>query len=726
MIYIGTLAFSKWISLVIISLNSGDPCASSTESTAAMDSLHSGALQALPDAKNVYPVVTSLLKRDATTNVSTQYAVCYAEVDGTASDTWYDSGIRLRTARWVNAVNNRIMSGSSVEVKLEINDGTLEGDHLVLVKDATTCETAPSSTNNFNGFTVRSFITNNLITLPSLAAGQSADLTEGIYIMCLCNRQGTSGACNTVNDFTLLIGAQIKIVSRPRLGQSGIFGNVRMIAGYPAQYTITGSRTSDLTLKNGDKLYIAENCNIIPLMDNATQTVPMGLVEFDDATGTAKFTTPVELDAISLTQPRLLRVCFATQETAMLSTGTKTAFVVLQETITIIPMPRLGLWSARGDMKAVSGSRADFQISQAAPGDLIFFRSADATFPGGCGTVPLNTTGTESAPFSMSQYNSSGSGMLVNPALVSNGQTTRYLKACFLPTGVDGSPENYVELPDELHIIPAPVKALIHTWVESDLEMLKFNEPLGHAGREGDFVILQRNNCVGVQYISSKSPLGGIDYSYKTSLEQGGVLNNFRLADAKVKELPAGKYKVCYATESSEGWSQNDWVELPIEIEITTVLGDPPPQLTVPDAVSLGTDIVAYWNASTDLHKRVVENEEWIGLYVSGACADGVGEGRHECFLAYRNLPRGESSGIVRFTQEEYKVAGTFDLRMFRGELTNAQGRYCKGLTKATTGTYLYCMNVAAVTSNNITVFGKVESMGDLSSVSGVEHVVLV
>ena len=146
----------------------------------------------------------------------------------------------------------------------------------------------------------------------------------------------------------------------------------------------------------------------------------------------------------------------------------------------------------------------------------------------------------------------------------------------------------------------------------------------------------------------------------------------------------------------------------------------------VPQSVALGADIVVIWNASTPLMYRDSQPGAWLGLYEAGTCDDGVGEGRHECFLATQTLPVGVPAGIVRFTQSEYKAAGHYDVRYMRGDTTNNQGRQCKGLTKSSAGTYLYCMYMASATSSPVEVFGSIEQHNDLASVPGLEHIVLV
>jgi len=101
--YQGTLAADKWISLVDASLNNNNPCGQPSIAAAAADNLHTGALQ----GKGTWPAGTgsgqifkipqgagNLL--DATKT----YTVCYAETDGTASDsTWAATTIMIRVSK---------------------------------------------------------------------------------------------------------------------------------------------------------------------------------------------------------------------------------------------------------------------------------------------------------------------------------------------------------------------------------------------------------------------------------------------------------------------------------------------------------------------------------------------------------------------------------------------------------------------------------------------------
>merc|ERR1711881_357333 len=121
---------------------------------------------------------------------------------------------------------------------------------------------------------------------------------------------------------------------------------------------------------------------------------------------------------------------------------------------------------------------------------------------------------------------------------------------------------------------------MITQWVEAEVNELRFDAPTGHAGIEGDMVVIQPRNCDAVHLINT--PEGalrvGTYHSAWLFLEAGGIAKNFRLAEAKAKELPASstKYKVCYATKSSEGWSQHDWKQLDLDILITGISSEPP------------------------------------------------------------------------------------------------------------------------------------------------------
>jgi len=548
-----------------------------------------------------------------------------------------------------------------------------------------------------------------------------------------------------VNEFTLLIGVSFKIIEKPRLGQfngTGAYGqDIRGVAYSSHNYALKGSKTTGLTLKNSDKLFFSTSCNIVPGAPQEDASVPGSVFDFVDLTGAAVVTKPASLLSDG-TASRQLLACYATEESLTNNDNKAAAYVTLQDVLIIIPMPRLGIPGSPDHIRVVTGATPDFQITEAAQGDKVFFTDSNV----GCAAIPTALTGHTTLPVEMTSHNvtqpsrTTGSGMFTLPsfdaldAVDDNGDEVkeiRVLKACFAPSGCNiNQASNYVELVDNVKVIPEPIDLMITTWVEAEVNELRFDAPLLHAGIEGDMVVIQPINCDGVHLINT--PEGGEGVGTKHSawlfLEAGGIAKNFRLAEAKAKELPASstKYKVCYATKSSEGWSQHDWKALNLDILITGISSEPPPMLEVPQSVALGADIVVVWNASTELMSRVSQPGAWVGLYETGTCGEEVGEGRHECYIASRNLPVGISAGVVRFTQAEYKSAGSFEVRYMKGDLSNSQGRSCKGLVKSTAGTYLYCMYKASTISTEITVFGSVEGHSDLASVPGLEHVVLV
>jgi hypothetical protein len=114
--YSGTLANDKWISLVDETFNPTPvghfPCQPSQIAAAAADTLHSGSLFAntsasvSPESTYKDAVLTNPPKTvifdSASLSTGAVFAVCYAEALGTAAATWFDSGLRLRTAKITN------------------------------------------------------------------------------------------------------------------------------------------------------------------------------------------------------------------------------------------------------------------------------------------------------------------------------------------------------------------------------------------------------------------------------------------------------------------------------------------------------------------------------------------------------------------------------------------------------------------------------------------------
>jgi hypothetical protein len=101
--YAGDLAAGSWLSLVDASLNSdnpdvvqrqNNPCVYGVEAAAAEDDSHSGSVVASGASRMVTIPQSTLLDE------ANEYAVCYAELDGTAADTtWRDSYLRVRITK---------------------------------------------------------------------------------------------------------------------------------------------------------------------------------------------------------------------------------------------------------------------------------------------------------------------------------------------------------------------------------------------------------------------------------------------------------------------------------------------------------------------------------------------------------------------------------------------------------------------------------------------------
>jgi len=138
--YVGDLIVGKWISLVdasITGLNGNDPCASGATAAAPGDSLHSGSLPAPGGSKVVVVPQNTLL--DATKN----FAVCYAEMDGTIADTtWADSLIRIQTSKMHSVTAHQVTHSTNGQIARISNlqmqyAGSLTGGSWISILDQT-------------------------------------------------------------------------------------------------------------------------------------------------------------------------------------------------------------------------------------------------------------------------------------------------------------------------------------------------------------------------------------------------------------------------------------------------------------------------------------------------------------------------------------------------------------------------------------------------------------
>jgi len=238
-----------------------------------------------------------------------------------------------------------------------------------------------------------------------------------------------------------------------------------------------------------------------------------------------------------------------------------------------------------------------------------------------------------------------------------------------------------------------------------------------------------------VQNIQADDYLVGSTYSARMLLEDvrdgevasgtneqfGAAARTVTLATGKVNELPAGNYKICYATSSSEGDDQNYFKMVNAEIEI---LGDTAtrPSLTVPANILLGNEIPVDWAANIDLQEKLAQPNSWIGLFKAGECAAG-NEWQHRCYIAAREVQAGTEAGRVTFLYEDYKAAGEFDVRFFSGDSFDGQGNTCKGLENSPHATYVQCVLEAAATSSTFSVGTKMKEIQNLDAIKGLEVV---
>jgi len=157
------------------------------------------------------------------------------------------------------------------------------------------------------------------------------------------------------------------------------------------------------------------------------------------------------------------------------------------------------------------------------------------------------------------------------------------------------------------------------------------------------------------------------------------------------------------------------------------------PRLDVPDIVSLGNEITVTWYPDVR-SQRLSHSQDWVGLYRSGDCSDETSTAQirppdslsvsetnhvHQCYLAWQFVQRDQPTGTVRFSYEDYKVAGEYEVRYFYGDSRDGQGYKC-GLQPGTIDYSTHCVLRAKATSGTMAVVksGPAESM---ESIPGIE-----
>lgn len=367
---------------------------------------------------------------------------------------------------------------------------------------------------------------------------------------------------------------------------------------------------------------------------------------------------------------------------------------------------------------------------------------------------------------------------LDNPSVAIGGGSNSNGGTCDIYSGKYARMLNVVRLQDELTMFAEPTDALVWSWFQGYVYQLRFTRPqFGDpdvpqyfaTGTAGDIVVLQKQNCDGVQSISPMTYSLGTTHSAKMVLgefggetqgdERGGAADVMAVARGKVNELPIGIYKICYATAQSEGNDQTDFKELGRTFEILPADATTP-SVSVPRSLLRGTDIVVSWESTVNLQTMLQSRNSWIGLYVEGSCMGGndkhIQVNQHECYIASQFIESGVQSGVVRFSQADYKTAGKFNVRFFQGDTRSmqdpthhdewAQGtdlgndnyalsddfraysmsptsRLCRGMTGISEETYVECRLEPALISEPIEVFVDAKNLDSIDNIPGIEVV---
>jgi len=344
--------------------------------------------------------------------------------------------------------------------------------------------------------------------------------------------------------------------------------------------------------------------------------------------------------------------------------------------------------------------------------------------------------------------------------------------ACLIPAGqIKDDVNNVVQLQDQLTLFKQPTDALVTTWYQYQVSELRFSSPqMGTwtadksknfaGGQKGDIIVLKKNDCNGVASVNSATYQignaettltpnqqmfqsarftlieggrtapgltalsdGTADTTCLTCDVKGGVAGVTSLAIGKVNELAPGVYKICYASASSEGNTQSDFMMLDARIEILPTPATKP-AVSAPRSVILGQDIVVSWASNQGLSGDTSVTNSWIGLFPRGACKSGDPTARNRCYSAAQFIADHRISGTVIFSQKDYKAAGEYEVRYFKGNSRNIQGEVCDGLIGVSHGSSVACGFVESATSESITILGQdISDTGNLGDRPGLEAV---
>jgi len=467
---------------------------------------------------------------------------------------------------------------------------------------------------------------------------------------------------------------------------------------------------------NGDRIFFAPNCSYIPSSSSASATAVLEITDFDFTDKTARFSLPT---SAPLTDDdgelRTLAACFATSE-SLLEGASFLAYTTLFQAMTVIPVPRLGKLDDPGNVSVLSETSPDFNINSLQSGDLVFFKESS------CNEMSLvytndndiNTTSGTGYLAAHGFENTAGKITLPSsPRLTSlSEKSARILKACFLPAGgLDTFPENIITLDDHLYIVPEPVPLKV-VWHQHAINLLDFSMPreerIWSSGRDGDMFVLMRDDCNRPHLVSPNDFFIGTTHSGMVTLSDsqevdylGAVARGPQIAQGKLNEMNTGIYSICYAPKHTSGDSANDFKQLQLRFEILpkTVEG---PKLSVPVVVPHGGDVVVKWYANIGYSSHTSQPGAWLGLYKQNDCnrqSETNLANLHKCYLAFVFLPEGADAGEVRFTVNEYKSPGLYEVRYFKGDSLDGQGQACRGIV-GIDETYTQCVFEAAAVSS--------------------------
>jgi hypothetical protein len=401
-------------------------------------------------------------------------------------------------------------------------------------------------------------------------------------------------------------------------------------------------------------------------------------------------------------------ICVCDNDEGNLGCNDVSEFEMLSNKLTIISVPRLGLATGAMNLRAITLSSPTYRVfgtgtKGISVDDAVFARA------GNCSQIPSSNTTAETSLLRTSAPNATTVSAVfklpTTPQLTTvDANTTRTLVMCFVTKEGGISAEDVVLLNQTITIIPEPTGALVTTWELNDVFELAFSTPINNvgtsAGIQGDIIVLEPTDC-SLSYTRDLATSFPITSGAKATLQENGIAKEYAIAQGKINELPSGIYRVCYATKTSEGDAQSDFRVLGKTIEIKPTLAVLP-TLTTPDTVALGSDIVVQWSAGNGLDGVGAPAGSWLGLYQSNACISTDIQ-RHKCYLAMRSLPTNVTSGEVRFSKQEYKLGGDYEVRYFMGNTRHGQGMVCRGMTEISE-TFLQCMLETARRSSAIFV----------------------